>query len=59
MLLTRLKRYPDKFLGVCRINPEDPDAPDHLSRWTEEDGFHGVAAQSPPSVRQATGLRAP
>ena len=37
-----MKRYPDKFMGVCRINPEDPDAPDHLSRWTEDDGFHGV-----------------
>ena len=43
-----LKRYPDKFMGVCRINPEDPDAPDHLSRWTEEDGFHGVRLS--PSV---------
>ena len=43
-----LKRYPDTFMGVCRINPEDPDAPDHLSRWTEEDGFHGVRLS--PSV---------
>ncbi len=37
-----MKRYPDKFMGVCRINPEDADAPEHLSRWTEEKGFHGV-----------------
>ena len=37
-----MKRYPDKFMGVCRINPEDPGAPAHLSRWTEEHGFHGV-----------------
>ena len=37
-----MKIYPDKFMGVCRINPEHPDAPDHLSRWTEEHGFHGV-----------------
>ena len=37
-----LKAYPDKFMGVCRVNPEDPDAPDHLSYWTEEHGFHGV-----------------
>jgi predicted TIM-barrel fold metal-dependent hydrolase len=43
-----MKRYPDKFMGVCRINPEDPDAPDHLSRWTEEEGFHGVRLS--PSV---------
>jgi predicted TIM-barrel fold metal-dependent hydrolase len=27
---------------VARVNPEDPAAPDHLSRLTEEDGFHGV-----------------
>lgn len=37
-----LKAYPDKFMGVCRVNPEDPAAPDHLSYWTEEHGFHGV-----------------
>lgn len=37
-----LKDYPDKFMGVCRVNPEDPAAPDHLSYWTEEHGFHGV-----------------
>lgn len=37
-----LKMYPDMFMGVCRVNPEDPDAPDHLIRWTEEHGFHGV-----------------
>jgi L-fuconolactonase len=34
--------YPDKFTAVCRVNPEDPAAPDHLSYWTEERGFHGV-----------------
>jgi|SRR5215469_1641785 len=37
-----LKRYPQQFRGVCRVNPEDPAAPDHLSRLTEEQGFHGV-----------------
>ena len=37
-----LKTYPDRFMGVCRVNPEDPEAPDHLSSWTEEHGFHGV-----------------
>jgi L-fuconolactonase len=37
-----MKTFPDKFMGVCRVNPEDPDAPDHLSYWTEEFGFHGV-----------------
>jgi len=37
-----MKTYPDKFMAVCRVNPEDPAAPDHLSLWTEEHGFHGV-----------------
>jgi|SRR5438067_6759278 len=37
-----LRRYPKQFRGVCRVNPEDPAAPDHLSRLTEVDGFHGV-----------------
>lgn len=37
-----LRRYPAKFMGVCRVNPEDPAAPDHLSHWVEEEGFHGV-----------------
>ena len=46
-----MKRYPDKFMGVCRINPEDPDAPDHLSHWTEDHGFHGVRLS--PSVGAA------
>jgi len=37
-----LKTHPGRFMGVCRVNPEDPAAPDHLSYWTEEHGFHGV-----------------
>lgn len=37
-----IKTYPDKFMAVCRVNPEDPEAPDHLSYWTEECGFRGV-----------------
>ena len=41
-LASVLKRYPRTFHGVCRVNPQDPAAPDHLSRLTEVDGFHGV-----------------
>jgi len=37
-----LERYPHDFVGVCRVNPLDPAAPDHLSYWTEQRGFHGV-----------------
>jgi L-fuconolactonase len=41
-LASVLKRYPREFHGVCRVNPEDPAAPDHLSRLTQEQGFRGV-----------------
>jgi L-fuconolactonase len=40
-LLSVLKRHPGTFQGVCRVNPEDPAAPDHLSELTEQ-GFRGV-----------------
>jgi predicted TIM-barrel fold metal-dependent hydrolase len=36
-----LKRYPGTFLGVARVDPLDPAAPDHLSHLTEQ-GFRGV-----------------
>jgi L-fuconolactonase len=36
-----LKRYRGTFQAVCRVDPLDPAAPDHLSRWTEQ-GFRGV-----------------
>ncbi len=37
-----LKRYPKIFRGVARVNPQDSAAPDHLSKLTEQQGFHGV-----------------
>lgn len=40
-LADALRRHPGRFAAVCRVDPEDPAAPDHLARWTEE-GFHGV-----------------
>src|SRR3954469_18720094 len=33
-LASVLKRFPGTFQGVCRVDPLDPDAPDHLSRLT-------------------------
>lgn len=36
-----LQRYPEYFLGVCRVNPEDPAAPDQLSSLVQK-GFRGV-----------------
>jgi len=53
-----LKRYPKQFRGVCRVNPEDPAAPDNLSRLTEVDGFHGVRL-SPADGPQGDWLRGP
>src|ERR1051326_6379867 len=37
-----LKKYPQYFRGVCRVDPESPAAPDDLSRLTREQGFQGV-----------------
>jgi len=37
-----LKKYPSYFRGVCRVDPLDPAAPDHLSRISSQAGFHGV-----------------
>lgn len=36
-----LKQYPKTFQGVCRVDPLDPAAPDHLSKLTQQ-GFRGV-----------------
>lgn len=46
-----LKAFPEKFMGVCRVNPEDPAAPDQLSDWTEQHGFHGVRISPEPDIR--------
>jgi len=40
-LASVLKRYPGTFQGVCRVDPLDPAAPDHLSHLTAQ-GFRGV-----------------
>lgn len=46
-----IKQYPDKFQGVCRVNPEAPDAADELTKWTKEYGYHGVRLS--PSVNES------
>jgi predicted TIM-barrel fold metal-dependent hydrolase len=40
-VLSVLKHYPGMFQAVCRVDPLDPAAPDHLSQRTAE-GFRGV-----------------
>jgi L-fuconolactonase len=39
--LDSMKKYAPTFMGVCRVDPTDPAAPDQLSKLTAE-GFHGV-----------------
>ena len=56
-LLDVLRRYPGKFHGVCRVNPEDPAAPDHLSQHTQE-GFRGVRL-SPAATADGDWIRSP
>ncbi|MDP9172174.1 MAG: amidohydrolase [Acidobacteriota bacterium] len=53
-----LKRYPQTFKAVCRVNPDDPAAPDHLSRWTEDHKFHGVRL-SPSGNADGDWIRGP
>jgi L-fuconolactonase len=40
-LVSVLRAYSGRFAGVCRVDPQDPAAPDHLSNWTEQ-GCRGV-----------------
>jgi len=56
-LIDVLRRYPGKFHGVCRVNPEDPAAPDHLSQLTEQ-GCHGVRL-SPDATAKSDWIRGP
>jgi predicted TIM-barrel fold metal-dependent hydrolase len=52
-----LKRYPGTFQGVCRVDPLDAAAPDHLSKLTEQ-GFLGVRL-SPSGDRSGDWIRGP
>lgn len=40
-LLHVLKKYPQYFQGVCRVDPENPNSPEHLSELTQA-GIGGV-----------------
>src|ERR1700733_10500446 len=54
-LASVLKRYPQTFRGVCRVDPQDPAAPVYLSRLTEAHGFRGVL-HTPPALPAADGV---
>jgi predicted TIM-barrel fold metal-dependent hydrolase len=57
-LTSVLKQYPQTFLGVCRVDPLDPAAPDHLSRIHEQRGFRGVRL-SPAADSSGDWIRGP
>jgi predicted TIM-barrel fold metal-dependent hydrolase len=37
-----LKAHPDRFMGVCRVDPTADSAADDLSHWVRDYGFYGV-----------------
>jgi len=53
-----LREYPQYFLGVCRVDPLDPAAPDHLTHWSEQKGFRGVRL-SPAADANGDWIRGP
>lgn len=53
-----LRRYPQYFQGVARVNPEDPEAPEHLARLMALPGFHGVRI-SPAGDARGDWIRGP
>jgi predicted TIM-barrel fold metal-dependent hydrolase len=56
-LASVLKRYPDKFHGVARVDPTDPGNADHLAKLTAE-GFRGVRL-SPAGNASGDWIRGP
>lgn len=53
-----LRQYPQYFLGVCRVDPLDPAAPDHLTHWSQQQGFRGVRL-SPAADAAGDWIRGP
>lgn len=56
-LASVLKQYRGTFLGVCRVDPLNPAAPDYLSQLTEQ-GFRGVRI-SPSGDASGDWIRGP
>jgi len=52
-----LKQYSESFQGVARVNPQDNEAPDHVSKLVE-DGFVGVRI-SPAADEAGDWIRGP
>lgn len=53
-----LRRYPQYFQGVARVDPQSINAPDDLSRLVEQDHFHGVRL-SPAGDASGDWIRGP
>lgn len=49
-LTATLRRYPRDFIGVARVNPQDPAAPDQLSQLCEAHGFRGLRLNVQPDA---------
>jgi len=56
-LVDCLTRFPGKFAGVCRVNPEAPDAADQLIYWVSQ-GCDGVRL-SPAADASGDWIRGP
>lgn len=37
-----IREHPEQFMGVCRVDPESPEAVEQLDHWVRDYGFHGV-----------------
>jgi L-fuconolactonase len=46
-LIHTLRAYPQSFVGVARVNPEDPAAPDELARLVHEHKLRGLRLNAP------------
>ena len=57
-LASVLRQYPQYFQGVCRVDPLDPAAPDHLSDISAQPGFRGVRL-SPAAGPEGDWIRGP
>jgi L-fuconolactonase len=53
-----LRRYPDRFAGVCLVDPLRDDAPERLEYEVRERGFSGVRLR-PSADRESTWLSDP
>jgi L-fuconolactonase len=47
-LVHALRKHPGAFVGVARVNPEDPAAPDQLARLVEEHRLRGLRLNCQP-----------